>query len=138
MKKSLFFLLVFFMFTLVACGGETTIEYPYEYENGTVTLVEIVGNHTVIYIEVSGYAPVPIKTKITLNNTGTVFDFIVTEHMETTVPGGTLINGDFREQLVENQDNLSAVEIVAGATLTAQALIDAIEIAKTHYNLINE
>lgn len=89
-----------------------------------------------MYIEVSGYAPVPIKTKITLNASGEVTAFEVTEHMETTVPGGQLINGDFIDTIVANQNNLGTVDIPAGATLTAQALIDALQIALDHFDKI--
>ena len=136
MRKALFLFALMLSLTLVACGGG--VSYPYEYDNGTVTSVETSGDNTIMHIEVDGYAPVPIKVKITLNAAGTITAFEVTEHMETFVPGGQLINNeDFINSLIANQTNLSAVDIVAGATLTAEALIDAVEVALTHFDKIN-
>ncbi len=138
MRISLFVLVALVTLSLAACKSDDGIEYPYEHENGTVTAVEVSGDTTIIYVDVMGYAPVPIKTAITFDASGTVITFIVTEHMETVVPGGTVIDGDFRDLLIANQDNLGAVDLIAGATLTAEALVHAIETAMAHYDLINE
>jgi hypothetical protein len=100
--------------------------------DGTPTVVESVvlnGNHEVT-VRVKGYNE--MRVKVIFNSEKTVTSIVVLSHTETPSIGGPVISGTFINQIISNQNNLLELTLVAGATMTAQGLIDAVIKAKAH------
>lgn len=97
----------------------------------TITDERIENSNHIITVRIMGYHEMLIEVELTEDLELVGID--VLEHTETANIGQDVIDGDFISQLI-SADDFSQVEIIAGATKTSQALIDAITTAINHLN----
>lgn len=137
MKKLMLLSAFFLVFMLVACGGgEEGVTYPVSYFNAEVISSSQSGNAVTLTIESVGFYPMVVDVTIT-NGQMTAYDVI--EHRESGNWGGALISdGDFIAEIIANANNLSSVDVVAGVTTTAEALVDVARAAMEHYKTYYE
>ncbi|MGO3019137.1 MAG: FMN-binding protein, partial [Anaerococcus sp.] len=94
-------------------------------------------NNILVEVLTQGYGG-EIITDITFNEEGKVIDIDVKDSNESEDIGALLTeeNSDFIESLIEGQYNLDEVETVSGATVTSNALIKAVNLAKEHFDTL--
>jgi uncharacterized protein with FMN-binding domain len=100
--------------------------------DGTPTVIESVsvnGNYEVT-VRVKGYHE--MRVKVVFNSLKTITSIVVLSHTETPSIGGPVLTGTFINEIINNQNNLTELTLVAGATMTSQGLIDAVVKAKAH------
>lgn len=100
--------------------------------DGTPTVIESIesnGQYEVT-VRVKGYHE--MRVKVIFDSSKTITSIVVLSHTETPSIGGVVIDGDFINDMIINQNNLSELDLTAGATMTAQGLIDAVIKAKAH------
>ena len=91
---------------------------------------------TTVEVVTQGYGG-EIETHVTFDDeTKRIESVIVRDAQESDGIGAVLTadGSDFLNSLVEGQDDLSSVETVSGATMTSNALIDAVNYALEYYN----
>ncbi|MDE6107452.1 MAG: FMN-binding protein [Oscillospiraceae bacterium] len=74
-----------------------------------------------------------METYVVINDSGKIVSISVRDSQETPEVGGKLTadNSEFIQALIANQDDLSKVDAVAGATFTSKALLKAVEYAQS-------
>lgn len=72
-----------------------------------------------------------VETYVTIDGEGKITAITVRDSQETEDVGGKLTaeGSDFLQALIDNQDDLTKVDTVSGATLTSNALIKAVDYA---------
>lgn len=148
MKRVL--LSLFLVFALVACSTEEAVEENNELveetteettedtteetvEEETEEVVEeetteeetVVEDPNAIKIvkEVTGLSAMTVEVTLV---EGVITAIEVLEHTETEGIGGTVINeGVLIQTIIENQENLDSIDVISGATLTSNAIIEA-------------
>lgn len=96
----------------------------------TVVEYEVVGGNHEVTVRVKGYYEMLIK--VIFNSDKTLTDIVVLEERETPSIGGVVFEGPFIETVISNQDDLEDVDLIAGATDTSKALVDAVTAAQAH------
>jgi len=136
-KKLMLLSAFFLVFMLVACGGgDEGANYPVSYFNAEVISSSESGNAVTLTIESEGFYPMVVEVTIA---SGQMTAFDVIEHRESGNWGGALISdGDFIAAIIQNANNLSNVDVEAGVTATAEALIDVARAAMEHYKTYYE
>lgn len=97
----------------------------------TVTDAKIENSNHIITVRIMGYHEMLVEVELSADKN--LVNLTVVEHTETANIGKDVIDGDFISQLI-NADQIDDVEIIAGATKTSQALIDAIKTAIDYLN----
>ena len=93
---------------------------------------------TVVEVATQGYAG-EVETHVTFDDaSGEITAISIRDHQETDTVGGLLTadGSDFINTLIENQGDLSKVDVVAGATMTSNALIKAVQAAIDYYQAL--
>lgn len=104
-------------------------------------LFEGVTNHTVtdgntkVEVVTQGFGG-EIETHVTFDAEGKIVSVVVRDATETDTVGALVYaeGSDFLSALVDGQDDLSSVDVVAGATVTSEALIEAVQLAVDYYS----
>lgn len=137
MRKLIILTAFLFIFMLAACGGDDNgVDYPVSYFNADVISSAVNGSEVTLTIESEGFYPMTIEVTI---SDGTMSAFVVTQHQESGNWGGALIeDGDYIAEIIANADNLDNVDVEAGVTATAEALIDVARAAMEHYRTYYE
>jgi len=87
---------------------------------------------SIITVEVTGLNSMTVEVTI---EEGLIVSMVVVAHTETESIGGTLIeSGEFTGLIIDEQADLDSVDVVAGATYTSNALIEAARVALETYN----
>ncbi len=87
---------------------------------------------SVITVEVTGLNSMTVEVTVL---DGVIVSMVVVAHTETESIGGTLIeSGEFAGLIIDEQTDLDSVDVVAGATYTSNALIEAARVALETYN----
>lgn len=89
---------------------------------------------TKVEVVTQGYAG-EIETHVTFNSEGKITAISVRDAQETDTVGGLLTaeGSEFIQTLIDSQDKLDSVDVVAGATKTSNALIKAVQFALEYY-----
>lgn len=131
----------------------------YDTEAAKTTLLEIINenkisnyvvsaNEGLDYLEVvvntKGYSSTPVTSTIKYDNNFVITDFSVeysetydNDHNEDWSTGNGHPKDVIPGRIIANQDNLDAVEVVTGATVTSRAIIKAVEVAKGYVDYLS-
>ncbi len=136
-KISLVFLLLFAL-TLVACDSGSKVDYPKRYGIVDVISGEDTKAGLVLTLETDGFGGT-IKVEVTIVD-GKITAYEVKEHTESTAWGKALIDdGALIQAFIDETDDLDSIVLQdyldseAGATITAEALLDIAKAALEHY-----
>lgn len=100
-----------------------------------VTNHSVTDGNTKVEVVTQGFGG-EIETHVTFDAEGKIVSVTVRDAMETENVGALLYaeGSDFLNALVEGQNDLGSVETVSGATVTSEALIEAVQFAIDYYN----
>lgn len=87
----------------------------------------VTNNETTITVRATGLHEMTVQ--IVFDNTKTITSVNVLTHTETEGYGKEVIEGTFIQTIIDNQTELSKVDAIAEATLTSNALIEAVKLA---------
>ena len=98
---------------------------------GVVSTTPVEGG-TRYEVVTQGYAG-EVETYVVIDGSGKIISISVRDSQETPDVGGKLTaeNSDFIQALIANQDDLTQVDTVSGATGTSKALLKAVEYAQS-------
>ena len=133
MKKLWMPLAFALLFIVAACGPDTSpieeMDYPVEYETGTITEASDEGAMISIIIEVEGFEDT-IRATVVVDQDHNVVSMDITDHNETEGWGQDAIEDQsFIDDIIENQDDLDTIDVYSGATVTSEALFDIVRTA---------
>ncbi|MBU1020767.1 MAG: FMN-binding protein [Firmicutes bacterium] len=98
----------------------------------TIIGTTVENSNTTITVKAKGMAD--IVASVVINDSGIIIEMTVISHTETDTIGKLVIDGDYIQSIIDGQSNVADIDVVAGASLTSNALKNIAMAALSEFN----